>query len=130
MKTILYANTIDYEFSLRQRPHHIMDIFSQRGWKVFWVDQHKQSGKLRNRLNENLEIYYDWEVFKKRNPKVDVYFSSWSFRHVDLNEIDYKVCVYDSLDNFEQNSTQEHLMIDKADILLTTSQPLYDLRSK
>lgn len=131
MKTILYANTINYDFPLKQRPHHIMDILSQRGWKVLWVNQTKpkDSTKLRDRINDNFEIFYDWELLKKRYPEVDVYFSSWSFRHVDLSQIDYKVCVYDSLDNFEQNSHQEHLMIEKADILLTTSQPLFDLRS-
>jgi glycosyltransferase involved in cell wall biosynthesis len=107
-----------------------MKLLSERGWKVFWVNKTRNEGKLRDRLNDNFEVYHNWEVFKKRNPKVNIYFSSWSFRHIDLNQIDYDICVYDSLDNFEQNATKEHLMIDKTDILLATSQPLYNLRSK
>jgi glycosyltransferase involved in cell wall biosynthesis len=127
MPTILYANTINYDFLLKQRPQHLMDILSNRGWKVLWVNQKKEV-KLRDKINDNFEIYYDWEVFKKRCPQVDVYFSSWSHRHVDLDQVAHKVCVYDSLDNFQENVAQEHLMINRADILLTTSQPLYDLR--
>lgn len=129
MKTILYANTINYDFCLKQRPHHLMDILSRRGWKVFWVNLNQQYGMAKEKVNNNFELYHSWEVFKKRNPAVDVYFSSWSMRYHDLDEIDYKLCVYDSLDNFVENSGFETKMMDKANVLLTTSQPLFDLRS-
>jgi hypothetical protein len=128
MKTILYANTINYNFPLQQRPHHIMNELSKRGWKVIWCDNKKQKNKLRDRINENLTIYYDWDVCKKREQNVDVYFSSWSKRHVDLEDINCKICVYDSLDNFEENSFEEYLMIAQANILFATSNPLYQLR--
>jgi glycosyltransferase involved in cell wall biosynthesis len=131
MKTILYSKTIDYDFPLQQRPHHIMNILASRGWKVYWVNTNrKKADFIRKKINDNFEIYTDWGVFLKRVPEVDVYYSSWSFRYDDLDDIKYKVCVYDSLDNFEQNSVLEHEMIKRTDILLTTSQPLYDLRSK
>lgn len=127
-KTIVYANTIDYDFDLQQRPHHLMNILANRGWKVYWVNNTKVEGKRKDIINENLEIWHNWDLFIKRVPEVDVYFSSWSNRYVDLDKIKSKVVVYDSLDNFEANETNELNMISKADILLTTSQPLYDIR--
>jgi glycosyltransferase involved in cell wall biosynthesis len=128
MKSILYANTIDYDFALQQRPHHIMNILSKRGYMVYWVNIKKNNDKVRDRISDTLHVYHDWDSFKKRVQEVDIYYSSWSFRHIDLNQIKHKIVVYDSLDNFEQNALQEHLMIKKSDILLATSKPLYDLR--
>ena len=127
---ILYANTIDYEFDLKQRPQHLMDVLSSRGHKVYWVNNTKIDGKSKDIINENFELYHNWNQFLRRVPKVDVYFSSWSHRHVDLDFIKHDVVVYDSLDNFPENCSQEHLMINRADIVLTASQPLYNLRKK
>lgn len=128
MKTIVYANTIDYDFALQQRPHHIMNILAKRGWKVYWINNTQIQGKGKDVINENLEVWHSWDLFCKRVPEVDVYFSSWSHRHVDLNRIKSKIVIYDSLDNFEQNESQEINMINKADILLVTSSPLMEIR--
>lgn len=130
MISICYANTIEYDFPLQQRPHHIMNILSKRGYKVHWINAKKVEGKLPERISDNLCVYYNWNVFKKRNPNIDIYFSSWSHRHVDLDVINAKLVVYDSLDNFELNESQENSMINKADVLLSASNPLYNLRSK
>ena len=127
MATILYANTIDYNFDLQQRPHHIMNLLAKRGHIIHWVNKTKVEG-LRPERYENLTVWHNWDVFKKRVPEIDVYFSSWSFRHTDLKEIDYKICLYDSLDNFKENESHEEDMIEKSDILLVTSYPLYELR--
>lgn len=128
MKSIAYFNTIDYDFALKQRPHHLMDIFSQRGYHVYWINKSFNIHCNRERLNDNFTLYHNWDLFKKRVPKIDIAFTSWSHKHKELNELNYKIHIYDSLDNFEENASDEHLMVEKADILLTTSQPLYDLR--
>ena len=127
MKTLLYANTINFDFILQQRPHHLMKLLSKH-YKVYWVNETKVEGKAKTIINENLEVYHNWDVFVKRNPKVDIYFSSWSNRFVDLDKIDCDLVVYDSLDNFEANQMHEETMIEKSNILLTTSKTLYDLR--
>lgn len=127
-KTIVYANTIDYDHPLQQRPHHIMNLFAKNGWKVYYVNQNTRTDKVRDRINENLEVYHNFDVFCKRVPEVDVYFSSWSWRYVDLEKVKAKVVVYDSLDNFEQNESEEVNMINAADVLIVTSDPLYEIR--
>ncbi|RXZ78199.1 glycosyltransferase [Paenibacillaceae bacterium] len=129
-KTIVYANTIDWDHPLQQRPHHIMKLFSENGYKVYYVNQNKRTDKVRDRINDNLEVYYDFDVFCRRVPEVDIYFSSWSFRYVDLDKLKAKVVVYDSLDNFEQNEPEEINMIKRADILFTTANTLYDVRKE
>jgi len=129
MKSIAYFNTIDYGFALKQRPHHLMDIFSNRGYQVYWVDKTSNKEFIRQRVNNNFTLYSSWDIFKKRVPEIDIAFTSWSHKHKELDELNYKIHIYDSLDNFEENSSDEHLMLQKTDILLTTSQPLYDLRS-
>lgn len=130
---IVYANTIDWDNpnELQQRPHWLMQRLSERGHKVSWINKTKNEGLLPTKINPNLTIYHNWDVFIKRNHEVDIYFSSWSYRHLDLQYIKPKVgVVYDSLDNFQQNEHQEEKMVSCADIILTTSQPLYDLRNK
>lgn len=131
MKTIVYANTIDWDFhGLTQRPHHIFKLLSESGkYKVYFVNNTKRKDIIRERISDTLEIYHDWDTFKKRVPKVDIYFSSWAKRYIDLSEIEYDMVIYDSLDNFPQHEEYEQTMIDNSDVVLTASQPLYDLRS-
>lgn len=129
-KTLVYANTIDWDFhGLTQRPHHIMKLLSERGWKVYFVNNTKRTDKIRDRISENLEVYHNWEVFLKRVPECDVYFSSWANRYVDLESIKSKIVVYDSLDAFPDHEPNEIHMINKADIVLAASRLLYTLRS-
>lgn len=127
MKTLLYANTIDYNFVLQQRPHHLMNLLS-KNYKVYWINEKKIDNKAKTIIHENLEIYHNWDIFVKRIPEVDIYFSSWSNRFVDLDRIKCDCVVYDSLDNFEANEAHEEFMISKSNIVLTTSKTLYDLR--
>jgi glycosyltransferase involved in cell wall biosynthesis len=107
-----------------------MNLFSQNGWMVYWIDNIKKDDVVRERISDTLQVYYDWNVFVKRVPEVDVYFSSWSFRHRDLNQIKSKLVIYDSLDNFEKNMPEESNMISKADIVLTTSNLLFNVRKQ
>jgi hypothetical protein len=130
--TLCYANTIDFNFGLQQRPMHLMKLLAERGWKVYFINPKQPNDKEDKNIKVigNLEIYNDWNFFAKKVKKVDVYFSSWAKRYVDLNNIKYKIVVYDSLDNFKDWQKFEPTMISKSDIVLTTSSPLYELRKK
>lgn len=125
---IVYANTVDYNMELQQRPHHIMNTLARRGHEVHWVNHTQIKGRSNNTYG-NLTLWHDWDLFLSKHPTCDVYFSSWASRHVDLEQIKAKIVVYDSLDNFAINEHNEPRMINKADVVLTTSKPLYDLRS-
>jgi glycosyltransferase involved in cell wall biosynthesis len=126
---IVYANTIDYTFALQQRPHHIMNLLAERGHEVHWINSSKDH-ELRPFKYGSLTIWYNWENFLRRNPECDIYFASWSRRYEDLDRLKAKFVVYDSLDNFPDNEAHEEVMVSKSDLVLTTSQPLFDLRCK
>jgi len=126
---ITYCLTIPFLFEYQQRPHHIMKLLSQTGdYNVHWVNNIQVKGKRKDEINENLTVWHDYDIFKKRVPNIDVLFSSWSKTHILVEDLKPKIVLYDSLDNFPENQNEEEDMISKADILLTTSQPLYDLR--
>lgn len=132
---IVYCRTIDYNFDLQQRPHHIMNELANRGYDIRWLNTDYYKGPVPiegfSFINENLKVYYDWNDFKDKFKHPDIYFSSWSDRYKDLYHIKPKYGVlYDSLDNFYENSKNESDMINMADIVLTTSQSLFKLRKK
>ena len=127
MKTICYANTIDYDAPLQQRPHHIMNELANRGYNILWVNQTQSPDIFRTKISDNLSVYHNWQRFlTKFKDKVDIYFSSWSHRHVDIAQLNPKKVIYDSLDLFPANESQEIHMVNKADIILTTTKGLYD----
>jgi glycosyltransferase involved in cell wall biosynthesis len=128
---IVYANTIDWDMPLTQRPHHIMRLLSERGHTVSWINQTPNIDRFRTVINKNLIVYHNWDKFcEKFKGKVDVYFSSWSYRWRDIEKLNPKMVVYDSLDMFPQNQSQEKDMIDKSDIIFTTSKNIYDFQKQ
>ena len=128
---IVYANTVNFDHPLQQRPHHIFKLLAERGHEIFWVNQQKEQHRFRTKITENFIVYHDWDKFyKKFEGQMDVYFSSWSRRWRDIDLIKPKITVYDSLDLFPQNQPDEESMVSKSDIVLTTTKNLYDIQSK
>jgi hypothetical protein len=131
MAKIVYANTIDYNMPLQQRPHHIMNELAERGHEIYWVNQSKNNTQFKKKIKENLTVFNDWEKFVKiYKNKIDIYFSSWSHRWVDIEKVNPKFTIYDSLDLFPSNESHEKKMVDSADAILTTAQKLYDYHKK
>lgn len=133
MAKIVYANTIKYDFDLQQRPQHIMNMLAERGHEICWIDpqQPKKPTQYKKRINKNLTVYYDWAKFCQLNKNnVDIYFASWSVRWVDIDKLNPKYVIYDSLDLFPQNEKDEKKMADSADIILTTALALYNYHKK
>jgi glycosyltransferase involved in cell wall biosynthesis len=128
---IVYANTANYDHFLQQRPHHIFKLLSERGHQIHWVDVKKNPDRFRTKISENLIVYHDWEAFcRKFKNKVDVLFCAWSHRWKDIDKLNPKIVVYDSLDLFPQNEAQEKNMVDKADVILTTTKNLYEFQKQ
>jgi glycosyltransferase involved in cell wall biosynthesis len=108
-----------------------MNELAKRGHKIFWVNQTKKSDKFRTVINENLTVYHTWDKFaNKFKGQIDVYFASWSHRWVDIEALQPKYVLYDSLDLFPQNESEEKNMVDKADIILTTANGIYNYHKK
>lgn len=124
---ICYANTIDFFMPLQQRPHHIFNELAKRGHNIFWVDQTRNPNRFRTIINENLTVYHDWDKFcAKFKGQIDVYFSSWSHRWKDIDQLQPKIVVYDSLDLFEANQSEEKNMVAKSDAIFATTQNILE----
>lgn len=118
---ILYANTIDYNFGLQQRPHHIMNLLAKRGHEIYWVNNTRNENKRPDRY-DNITVYHNWDVFCKRfKDKIDVLFCSWSRRHIDKDMINPKITIFDNVDNFTDWQDTDNIMCEKSDIILCTS---------
>jgi glycosyltransferase involved in cell wall biosynthesis len=76
-------------------------------------------------------VYHDWDKFKRKfYGDIDVYFSSWSHRWVDIDEIKPKLVIYDSLDMFPANQSQELNMVDRSDAILATTKKIMEFHEE
>ena len=128
MARIVYANTIGYDFGLQQRPHHIFNELAKRGHEILWVDPHNKKRKntqFKKKINDNLTVFYDWNKFCSiYKDRVDVYYATWANRWEDIDRLNPKFVLYDSLDLFPNHENNEKKMVDKADEILVTAEKL------
>ncbi|KZE65166.1 hypothetical protein AV545_04380 [Paenibacillus jamilae] len=131
-KIILYPPTLNWDF-LTQRPQQIVKQFARRGWTVIFCNN-TQSDKQPEEVEPNLFVYHNFEevlkLIKHRSIKVDIFYYTWAKSAQYVEDIKAKINIYDSVDSFSDWYEYEDDAIKKADIVLTSSQFLYDLRSK
>lgn len=133
MPIITYANTIDWEMPLTQRPHHIFSELAKRGWTVHWIDINNDThhSEYCRKVADNLFIFNNWEKYvQEYSGKIDVYFASWAYRWRDIEAIKPKMVAYDSLDLFEVNQPEERDMISRADVIFATTKTIRDFHKK
>jgi len=132
MRTILYMPTIDWDF-LKQRPQHILSQFAKNGWRVIYCNQ-TQLNRKPEEVEKNLFVHYNFhdvvEQIQKNKLKIDVAYATWAKSHVYYPIIKAKINIYDSVDSFPEWHPFEFEACKKADIVLTSSQYLFDLRKK
>lgn len=133
MKTILYMPTIDWHF-LKQRPQQLLSQFAKNGgYRVIYCNQ-TQSQSPPEEVEPNLFVHHNFakvlEDIRFKKIKVDITYVTWAKSYIYLDFVPSKMVIYDSLDSFDEWKIYEPTMMSKANIVLTTSQFLYDLRSK
>lgn len=126
MRTVLYPPTIDWSFMF-QRPQQIMRQFSKNGWKVIYcnITQNKEKPMLEN-VEDNIYVCNDWNAFIKSKEHVDVLYSTWAKCYGYVGVIKPDIVVYDRVDDFEEWEPYEADMLEKADIVFTSSKVLYN----
>lgn len=128
MKTILYTPTLDWNFMF-QRPQQIMRQFARNGWRAIYVNK-KHENKPPEEVEPNLWVYHKWIEAVHDYPHVDVLYVTWAKNKALVPDIKADIVLYDSLDDFEVWEKYESGMLELADVVLTTSQILYDKRSQ
>jgi len=131
-KVVLYPPTLDFNF-LFQRPQQICSQFARNGYKVIFCNN-TQTSKPPEEVAPNLFVYHNFKdvlnLIKYKQLKVDIFYYTWAKSAEYLNDIKAKVNVYDSVDSFPDWYSYEDNAVANADIVLASSQFLYELRSK
>lgn len=131
-KVMLYPPTLNWDF-LKQRPQQIASQFARNGWTVIFCNN-TQSNKEPEEVEENIFVYHNFQSvlnkIKHKQIKVDIYYYTWAKSAQYVDDIKAKINIYDSVDSFSEWYQYEDGAVDSADIVLTSSQFLYDLRQK
>ncbi|MGM1044884.1 MAG: glycosyltransferase family protein [Bacillota bacterium] len=131
-KVILYPPTLDWDF-LKQRPQQIISQFAKNGWTTIFCNN-TQSNQPPQEVEPNVFVYHNFEdvlkLIKFKQIKVDIYYYTWAKAAEHIDKIKARINIYDSVDSFDSWYEYEDNAVERADIVLTSSQFLYDLRSK
>jgi len=127
---VIYPPTIDWDY-MRQRPQQLMERFSMNGYEVYYCNKTQSKSKLYTEINPNLKIIHNNNCFirdivpelKKRGKKIIVWVS-WSKLHAFLDTYSPDFIVYDYLDDFEAWRPYLKPMMEKAHVVITSSQIL------
>ena len=131
-KTILYFPVLNHDF-LKQRPQQILSQFARNGWTVYFCNN-TQVDKPLEEVEPNLFVVHNFETFMKDvkhgKYKIDVAYATWAKSAEHLSKVNAKINIYDSIDEFPDWEKYEEFAVNSADIILTSSQRLYEIRSK
>lgn len=127
---IIYPPTIDWSW-MKQRPQQLMESLSINGFEIYYCNKTQSKNELSVQINPHLTVIHQHQYFithtipelKKQGKKV-LLWVSWSKLCAFLNVYQPDFIVYDYLDDFEAWRPYLKPMIQKADIIVTTSQLL------
>jgi glycosyltransferase involved in cell wall biosynthesis len=83
-----------------------------------------------DRVFPNIEIIKNWEAFLTEEREVDIFYATWAKSVEHLDKVRCKCIIYDSLDDFPDWRKYEPSMIGSSDLVLTTSQVLFEKRKQ
>lgn len=131
-KTILYFPVLNWSF-LKQRPQQILSQFARNGWTVYFCNN-TQTDESMEEVEPNLFVVHNFENLMKDikygKIKIDIAYATWAKSAEYFDKVNAKINIYDSIDEFPDWAPYEESAVNSADIVLTSSQRLYDLRSE
>ncbi|PYY28361.1 glycosyltransferase family protein [Paenibacillus illinoisensis] len=130
-KTILYFPVLNWSF-LKQRPQQILSQFARNGWTVYFCNN-TQTDDSMEEVEPNLFVVHNFENLmndvKYGKIKIDVAYATWAKSAEYFDKVNAKLNIYDSIDEFPDWAPYEDFAVKSADIVLTSSQRLFDIRS-
>ena len=124
MNRIICLSSVDYDWMF-QRPQQLMKEFSIRGWEVIYCNKTASQDLFLEKRSESLTICHNVKKLVESSITTDIL---WV---VDPKCADFKgifnerLMVYDCVDDFPFLKLQQHKMMKAADVIVTTSKPLY-----
>ncbi|MDY8021266.1 glycosyltransferase [Paenibacillus polymyxa] len=127
-KTVLYPPTLNFSF-LKQTPQQISEQFADHGYDVIFCNN-TQSDKSVEEVYPHVYVYHNFQdvlnKIKHKQLKIDVYYYTWAKSSEYVDQIKAKINIYNRVDEFPDWASFEQEAMDKADIIFTTSQKLYE----
>jgi teichuronic acid biosynthesis glycosyltransferase TuaH len=129
---VIFPPTIDWDY-MRQRPQQIMEQFSMNGYEVYYCNKTQSKVNLYTEINPNLKIIHNNFCFiknvvpeLKRMGKKIILWVSWSKLHIFLDSYNPDFIVYDYVDDFDAWKPYLKPMVERANVLITTSRILME----
>ncbi|MCX7773385.1 MAG: glycosyltransferase [Clostridia bacterium] len=127
---VVYPPTIDWSY-MKQRPQQLMEQFSLHGFEVYYCNKTQSKTILTTSINPKLTLIHDNRYFissmipeLKKQGKHILLWVSWSKLHAFLDQYQPDFIIYDYLDDFDAWKPYLRPMVDKADMVVTTSKIL------
>lgn len=130
-KTVLIPPIVNFSI-LKQLPQQMAEQFAKNGYRVIFCNE-SQDGVI-HRINENLITTGNFQEIindvKSGRLKIDILYNTWA-KHYDLVDVlKPSLTIYHSCDSFDDWKIYEQKMINRSDVILCTSQYIYDIREK
>lgn len=133
MKTVFIPPICNWEF-LKQLPQQIASQWSKNNYQVYYCNERSFSNKGIEEVEDNLFVFpnfdYALNYIKKNNIKIDIFYNTAAKNHGLVDLVKPKYTIYHSCDSFDEWKKYENIMMEKSDVILCTSQFIYDLRVK
>jgi glycosyltransferase involved in cell wall biosynthesis len=131
MGIVIYPPTIDWSY-MKQRPQHLMEQFSRRGYDVLYFNKHSGPGPVVEMLERRLFLVRHPAFFLKHlYPRIGsgrkkLYWTSWSKKIPHGRDVfRADVTIYDCVDDFPDWEPYETEYAPLADAIVCTADPLY-----
>lgn len=134
MKTVFIPPIVNWGF-LRQLPQQIASQFAKNGYRVMFCNERLVGADIKKvEVEKNLFVYPNYEYAKHEidtlNIKIDILYNTAAKNYPYVDDLKPKYTIYHSCDSFEEWKPLENDILKRADIVLCTSDFIYDMRIK
>jgi len=118
---------------LKQLPQQMSEQFAKNGYKVIFCNERiVGEPKMQNPV-ENVYVFANAEhalsYIRQNDIKIDIIYNSAAKNYKFVDALKPRVTIYHSCDSFDEWKKLENFMISRADIILCTSEFLYNIRN-
>lgn len=132
MKTVFVPPICNWNF-LKQLPQQIASQWSKNDYTVYYCNEFSNTAKIEE-VEPNLFVFpnkdYALHYLHKNNIKIDIFYNTAAKNHDFVEKVNPKYVIYHSCDSFDEWKKLENSMITKSDVILCTSEFIYELRKK
>jgi len=128
MYRIICLSSVDYDW-MYQRPQQLMKELSNRGWQVIYCNKTESKELFLERRSDSLVICHSLKKLIESKMTTDILWVVDPKAASLKGKFNEGLMIYDCVDDFPFLKLHQHKMMKCADIVITTSKPLYiDLR--